>query len=65
MSDIKGFKMYLSQVDSFRNSTLNSFQLLQNEFDDNLPYAYSLGISIKWVEEFEENLNNQLHSKNI
>ena len=65
MSDIKGFKMYLSQVDSFRNSTLNSFQLLQNEFDDNLPYAYSLGISIKWVEEFEENLNNKLHSKNI
>jgi len=62
MADIKGFKMYLSKVGNFTNSTFNSFQLGQNEIDSYLPYAYSLGISIKWVEEFEESLGKDLQS---
>lgn len=60
MTDIKGFKMYLSKVGNVTNSTFNSFQLGQNEIDSYLPYAYSLGISIKWVEEFEESLGKDL-----
>lgn len=62
MADIKGFKMYLSRVGNFTNSTFNSFQLGQNELDSYLPYAYALGVQINWVEEFEESLGKDLHS---
>jgi hypothetical protein len=64
MADIKGFKMYLSKVGNFKNSTFNSFQLGQNELDRYLPYAHALGVQINWVEEFEDQFENELHPKN-
>ena len=64
MADIKGFKMYLSKVGNFKNSTFNSFQLGQNELDRYLPYAHALGVQINWVEEFEDQFENELQSKN-
>ncbi len=64
MADIKGFKMYLSKLGNFKNSTFNSFQLGQNELDHYLPYAHALGVQIKWVEEFEDQFENELQPKN-
>ena len=64
MTDIKGFKMYLSTVGDFKNSTFNSFQLGQNELDSYLPYAHALGVKINWVEEFEDQFNYELNPKN-
>ena len=51
ISKIKGFKSYLEKVEKDKLDAL----VLENPnyFYDILPYAYVLGVSKKWVDKFE------------